>query len=93
MDHGNFDLLSFFHFLFYFCIGLFYKNKYFIILIIGILWEIFEKFIITNEYTKELLFKYWFIPELYINDTLEHSIVDIIINMIGYTIGNKIKFN
>ena len=91
MNHDNIDLLSIFHFLFYFCIGLFYKNKYLLILIIGILWEIFEKFIITNDFTKELLIKYWFIPELYINDTLEHSITDIIINMIGYTIGNQIK--
>tara|TARA_Y100001970_G_scaffold269563_1_gene362218 strand:- start:503 stop:784 length:282 start_codon:yes stop_codon:yes gene_type:complete len=91
MDHGIIDLLSLFHFLLYFCIGLFYKDKYLIIFIIGIIWEIFEKFIITTEYTRDLLLEYWFIPELYINDTLEHSIVDIIINMIGYTIGNKIS--
>ena len=91
MHHGNLDFLSIGHFTLYFVIGLFWKHKYIIILVLGILWEIIEHILINNEYTKSLLVWFWPIPEKYINDTFDHSITDIIINMIGYTIGSNLR--
>jgi len=87
----NIDILSLFHFIIYLFIGYFIKNKYFLALFLGVLWEIFEKILVSNPYTRYLLIEYWFIPIDYIDDTFEHSITDIIINMIGYTIGSNIK--
>mgnify|MGYP001225861047 FL=1 len=87
----NIDILSLFHFLLYLFLGYYIKHKYLLALLLGILWEIFEKNIVTNEYTRNLLEEYWFIPIDYIDDTFEHSVTDIIINMIGYTIGSNIK--
>ena len=89
MYHGNLDLLSIVHFIIYFVVGLLWPNNYALFLFLGILWEIIEKAMIENEYIKSLLVRYWPIPERYINDTLEHSITDICINMIGYTIGSS----
>ena len=90
MNH-NLDLLSIGHFLLYLCLGYYIKHKYIFALILGILWEIFEKILVSNPYTLYLLKEYWFIPIEYIDDTFEHSVTDIIINMIGYTIGSNIK--
>ena len=87
----NIDILSLFHFLIYLFLGYYIKHKYLLALFLGILWEIFEKFIVTNKYTRYLIEEYWFIPIDYIDDTFEHSVTDIIINMIGYTIGSNIK--
>ena len=61
-----------------------------IALLLGILWELFEKMLVSNLYTRYLLKEYWFIPIEYIDDTFDHSVTDIIINMIGYTIGSNI---
>ena len=87
----NIDILSLFHFLIYLFLGYYIKHKYLIALLLGVLWEIFEKIIVSNSYTRYLLKEYWFIPINYIDDTFDHSITDIIINMIGYTIGSNIK--
>ena len=89
MYHGNVDLLSLVHFIIYFILGLYWEKNYVIVLFIGIIWELLEKAMIENEYIKSLLVRYWPIPERYINDTLEHSVTDICINMIGYTIGSS----
>jgi hypothetical protein len=90
MNH-NLDILSIFHFFSYLCFGYFVKHKYILVFIISILWELFEKILVSNPYTLYLLKQYWFIPIEYIDDTFEHSLTDIMINMIGYTIGSNIK--
>ena len=77
-------------FLIHLCLGYFFKHKYMIALLLGILWELFEKMLVSNLYTRYLLKEYWFIPIEYIDDTFDHSVTDIIINMIGYTIGSNI---
>ena len=50
MNH-NFDLLSVGHFLLYLCFGYYIKHKYKLALVLGILWEIFEKALVSNNYT------------------------------------------
>ena len=60
------------------------------VLIIGILWEIFEYFITKNKFTRNLLIKYWFIPKsIWDEDAFNiNRVSDIIFNMLGYHYGN-----
>ena len=90
MNHGPIDILSVTHFMTFFLLGVYWKNKYKAALLIGILWEIIEYLMITNEPTRSFILDNWFVPEKYIHDTPENSTADIIINMIGYHIGNLI---
>ena len=82
------DILSLNHFLIYFSLGLFFKNQYKLIVILSLVWEIFEYIISHIDYTRQFLINNWFIPEKYWNEPLHNKIVDVIINMIGYVIGN-----
>ena len=82
------DILSLNHFLIYFTLGLFFKNQYKLILLLSLLWEMFEYIISHIDYTREFLINYWFVPEKYWNEPLNNKIVDIIINILGYIIGN-----
>ena len=91
MHHGNIDLASYSHFLTFFILGVFVKDKYKGALLLGILWEVFEKIISENIKIKDFILDNWVVPEYYWNDTLPHKLMDIFINMIGYHIGNLIK--
>ena len=82
------DILSLNHFLIYFSFGLFFKNQYKLIILLSILWEIFEYIISHIDYTRNFLIKYWFVPEKYWNEPLYNKLYDILINMLGYIIGN-----
>ena len=90
MNHGAIDLLIMSHFLFFFLLGVFWKNKYYGAMFIGILWEIIEYIISKNEFTRRILLNYWIIPEKYWNETIQNKLVDLCVNMIGYHIGNLI---
>lgn len=91
MNHSNIDILSLGHFLLWYIVGIYYKNKYIEVLFLGIMWEIFEYIISNNNEIKKIIIDNWIIPEKYWNDTLSHKIVDITFNMIGYYYGNKVK--
>ena len=91
MHHGNIDLASYSHFLTFFILGVFVKDKYKGALVLGILWEIFEYFISYNQDTNQFIVDNWVIPEYYWNDTFHHKVTDILFNMVGYHIGNLIK--
>jgi len=88
---NNIDIMSINHFLIYFILGLFYKKQYKIILILSVLCELFEYIISHIDFTKKILIKYWFVPEKYWNEPCSNKIYDIIINIIGYSIGNTIN--
>jgi len=90
MHHEIVDILSVQHFMIFFFLGVYWKKKYRAALFLGIFWEILEYLMITNEPTRSFILDNWFVPEKYIHDTLKHSITDIIVNMIGYHIGNLI---
>ena len=85
----NLDILSISHFLIYYIIGLYIKDNYTLILFLGISWEVFEYYTVRNKTTRDLLYKFWPIPESYWYDSFEHSLIDILVNMIGYHFGNK----
>lgn len=88
-----FDFLSVIHFLIYFVLGIFIKNKYYLALLLGILWEIFEYTITQCKYTRNLLIKYWIIPQKIWDEDLinMNRISDLIFNMLGYYFGNKFR--
>ena len=84
------SLLHFFNFM---ILGIFFKDKYFIAFILGILWEIFEYIIVTASFTRNILLKYFHeskYRKLW-DENLDNKITDLIINMIGYYVGNNIK--
>tara|TARA_B110000977_G_C11004147_1_gene465049 strand:+ start:621 stop:902 length:282 start_codon:yes stop_codon:yes gene_type:complete len=91
MYHGNIDIFSIVHFSTFFTLGLYVKDKYMAALLLGILWEVFEFIISCNQTIKKFVLENWVVPEYYFNDTLSHKITDIMFNMVGYHIGNKIK--
>ena len=86
------DKLSIVHFIIYLVFGITIKNKYKLVLLGSILWEVSEYILSNIKYTRNLLIKCWPIPEKYWNEKLENKVLDIIINMLGYYIGNKIIF-
>ena len=90
------DPLSYGHFLIWFTFGLFIKNEYKLVLILGILWEIFERILISNEQIVKFLETYWIVPKTFwfTNEKdISKNISDLVVNMIGYYIGNKINLN
>ena len=99
MTNKAFDLMSIIHFLVFIIFGLIFKNEYNTALLIGVLWEIIEYYILfiikynkfNEEYTKKLLKKYWPISSYYWNEkNISNKIFDIVFNMSGYYIGNNL---
>ncbi len=86
------DPLSISHFIWYFILGLYVKNNYKLVLFLSLLWEIFEYYITNITYTRQLLIKYWPIPKKYWDENNINRVSDVIINFIGYEIGNNINF-
>ena len=97
MNHTNnntnkpIDILTIVHLLIWISIGYIFPNHYLNALLLGILWELFEYYIIVKVniiyvFTK----KYWFVPEKYWNERIYNKIIDLIINMMGYYIGSKL---
>jgi len=84
------DILSLSHFLFWLFIGLLLPNKYILVIIVSILWEIFEFCLVYFNPLYIFVKKYWFVPEKYWNETLTNKILDIIVNLCGYTLGGYI---
>ena len=87
------DIMSIIHLFIYLFLGILIKNKYKLVLILSILWEVFEYIVANIEYTKNLLINYWPINIKYWNETnILNKLLDLIFNMIGYYIGNQIKY-
>tara|TARA_B110001454_G_scaffold212426_1_gene229233 strand:+ start:211 stop:522 length:312 start_codon:yes stop_codon:yes gene_type:complete len=87
------DMMSIIHFLIYLFFGILIKNKYKLVLILSILWEVFEYIVANIEFTKNLLVAYWPINIKYWNETnVFNKLFDLIFNMMGYYIGNQIEY-
>ena len=86
-----FDILSIIHFLIYLILGIFVKNNYYLAFGLGILWEIFEYSITKCQDTRELLIKYWIVPQKIWDEDLINlnRLTDLIFNMLGYYVGNN----
>ena len=97
------DILSIWHFIFFFVLAYFIKDNFLLITIIGVSWEIFEYYITNIPLTRDLLIKWWPIPIKYweekiittktgfINpwfiENIPLRIEDLIFNTLGYTSG------
>ena len=90
-NYNIIDKMSLVHIISFIIIGLIKPNDYKLALTLSLSWEILEYIIINTKKGRELLRKYWPIPEKYWNEKLiENKIVDVICDMIGYTIGSNI---
>ena len=85
------DLFTLNHILLWIGIGYVYPNKYYLAFFLGILWELFERFIVYDKTAYHLVKTYWPVPERYWNETDKNSILDIGVNMVGYYIGSRIR--
>ena len=85
-----FDILSIWHFILYYIVGLYIKNNYVLAFGSGMLWEIFEYIVTKNKYTRKLLIQYWPISQRIWDEDLfnQNRISDLIFNMLGYHLGN-----
>ena len=73
------NLYTILHLLIYIIIGYYYPNKWLHIIIISFLWEIFEY--IVHKFNSNSFFK----------ESSTNKIFDIIINLVGYYLGNIIN--
>lgn len=90
MKSATVDILTLNHLLIWIGLGYLYPNKYYLALFIGILWELFERYIVYNKKLYHFVKTYWIIPEKYWNEINANTFIDIIVNMIGYFIGSSI---
>ena len=57
------------------------------IILLGILWELFEYMIVKVDVLYNLTKQYWFVPEKYWNESIYNKIIDMIFNILGYSLG------
>lgn len=85
------DLFTLNHILLWIFIGYLYPNRYYLAFFLGILWELFERFVVYEKTLYRLVKTYWPVPERYWNETDKNSLLDIGVNMVGYYIGSNIR--
>ena len=85
------DLFTLNHILLWIFIGYVYPNRYYLALFLGILWELFERFIVYEKTLYRIVKTYWPVPERYWNETGKNSLLDIGVNIVGYYIGSNIR--
>ena len=91
MKSTTFDLFTLNHLILWIIIGYLVPNKYYLALFLGILWELFERYIVYHKSLYTFVKKNWPVPEKYWNEINTNSFVDICVNMIGYYIGSKTR--
>jgi len=85
------DLMSISHLVWYMILGIFVKEQYMLAIILSILWEIGEYYVVNHPTTRRLLKLYWPIPQKYWDERHRlNPVFDILFNMVGYYMGNKI---
>ena len=61
---------------------MFIKRKFHFVFILGLIWELFEYFVSQNETTKELLIKYWPVPQrIWEERNIMNKVMDMTLNM------------
>ena len=93
MKSTTFDLFTLNHLFTWVIIGNLFPNKYELALLLGILWELFEKYIVCNKFLYNHVKNNWAVPEKYWNEVGTNSFIDICVNMLGYYIGSKLRLN
>jgi hypothetical protein len=93
MRSTTFDFFTLNHFILWVILGYLFPNQYYLALFLGVLWELFERYIVYNKFLYNAVKKYWPVPEKYWNEINTNSIVDICVNMAGYHVGNRLVKN
>lgn len=79
------NIFTFVHFLLWFIIGILFPNRLGLALVLSVLWEFVEGYVVQHPTLYPLFQQYWFIPEKYWNEGIGNKITDIIANLIGYS--------
>ena len=89
-EGGAIDFLSFVHVITYLVIGIFVKDQYVLAFVIGVIWEIVEYMMVNNPRIRKLIIDYYPIRIEKWEDKY-NKFFDLVFNMIGYYIGNKLS--
>ena len=89
IEGGIIDFLSGVHVINNIIIGLYLKNQYLLVFLVGLLWEILEYGIVNTPFLMKIILKYYPVKIEKLEDGA-NKFFDLIFNMIGYYIGNKI---
>ena len=89
IEGGIIDFLSGVHVINNIIIGLYLKNQYLLVFLVGLLWEILEYGIVNTPFLMKIILKYYPVKIEKLEDCA-NKFFDLIFNMIGYYIGNKI---
>jgi len=89
IEGGIIDFLSGVHVINNIIIGLYLKNQYLLVFLVGLLWEILEYGIVNTPFLMKIILKYYPVKIEKLEDGA-NKFFDLIFNMIGYYIGNNI---
>lgn len=89
IEGGSVDFLSGVHVINNIIIGLYLKNQYLLVFSLGVLWEILEYGIVKTPSLIKIILKYYPVKIEKWEDTT-NKFFDLIFNMIGYYIGDKL---
>ncbi len=81
------------HFLIYILLGILIPNRYILIIIISLLWEVLETAIVHNKILYEFTKTYWFVEEKYWNEININKFIDLVVNLFGYFLGSRIRLH
>jgi len=90
MNPQYINIYTFVHFTLWFMFGLIYPHQYGMLIILSILWEVSEHYMVRQRFVYNSLRKNWIIPEKYWNETLGNNVTDIIANTAGYLLASKL---
>lgn len=79
------------HLLQWIIIGILFPNKWILAILLMILWEGLEYMIVYVEPFYYIIKNYWPIPEIYWNETKNNKIFDMVVNILGYALGSKLR--
>lgn len=87
------SIISLNHFIIYIIIGYIVRDQYMIVFLCSILWEIFDTYVSHTESVKLWMQTHMYRTPEYWKEENKNKIGDLIVNMVGYHVGNLIGHN
>ena len=85
------DITSFAHVFNFMILGLLFPSNYIGAFILGIVWELFEECITKKQVSRDLIVQHFKDYQYLWDETKKNKVMDLVLNMIGYYLGNKIR--
>lgn len=85
------DRTSFTHLFNFMILGILFPNNYIAAFILGLAWEFLEECITKKEFSRNLLVQHLNDYKNIWGESNKNKLMDIVLNMIGYYIGNRIR--